>query len=258
MSTKQRAFTLIELLVVLAIIGVLSSLLLPALAGAREAGRRAACISNLRQVGIAIYAYALDEDNKIPFGPKAPPFTNPANFYPSTGAPTSLISLWGGHAVGLGLLLPHYLADQPEVMFCPSSDQRVDADAELAKVGSSQSQGSYYYRHGGNTDLFDDPESPFAPANIRLSNLGKNRQGFPVRALVIDSQFLCPPELQAFNIGPRTHHRQKRASILYDDGRVVSRPNPDARFTVDIHDYAQLRRTFDQILSILEHADLEP
>lgn len=257
-STSRAGFTLIELLVVIAIIGILASLLLPSLSSARERGRTAVCISNLRQAGLAIQSYAADHDGSIPYGPKAPPFTSPADFYPSTGAPTSLLSLRSGAPVALGLLLSQHLTTQPRVLFCPSSDQPLDAAGELAKVGANQAQGSYYFRHAGNTRLFDDPGSELKPSHLRLDSLGMNRNGVPIRALVLDSQFLCPDDLGAFNVKPRTHHQRRIVDILFADGHVVSRRNGDQRFTVDVRDYADVRDSFNKILKVLEQADTEP
>lgn len=60
LSTTRNAFSLVELLVVVALVAVLVSLLLPALGAARESGRSAVCLSNLRQCFIACRAYADD------------------------------------------------------------------------------------------------------------------------------------------------------------------------------------------------------
>jgi prepilin-type N-terminal cleavage/methylation domain-containing protein len=62
---KGAAFTLLELLVVIAVISILAALLLPVLGGAKEQAKNAGCLSNLRQIGIAIQLYAHDNEDEL-------------------------------------------------------------------------------------------------------------------------------------------------------------------------------------------------
>src|SRR5688500_10862952 len=61
-------FTLVELLVVIGVIAILIGILLPTIARARECARRASCLSNLRQVGMAMRFYAYDNRDQVPLG----------------------------------------------------------------------------------------------------------------------------------------------------------------------------------------------
>jgi len=247
-SRRHTGFTLIELLVVVAILSLLIAILLPVLNQAKLHARQAACKGNLRQVGVAIHMYAEDFDDTIPYGPAGRPVTG-SNFYTVTGNVTSLLSLEDGAPVGLGLLLEDYLAHQPTVLFCPGADQPSEAKEQLARVGQSQAQSDFYYRHASVALLTGTPNI----SHTKLSDLGENRKGRSIAALVADVQFLAHPSLAAFQVKTRTSHQRAASNILFAAGHVRTVSNRDDKLTVDIGTapYDALER----ILSMFELAD---
>lgn len=249
-----RGLALIELLVMIAVVMITLGLLLPSLAMARRTARRVVCATHEKSIGVAIHTYADDMDGSIPYGPRSEP-SSIADFYVIDGMVTSQFSLLReGKAVGVGLLVGSYLSRRPESLFCPDTDQPFDADRELARFGQTQAVSSYFYRHGSNTlaslsqppDTWDD--------HTQLQQLGTNRNGGAVRALLIDQNFVVGLPVLAFNIVTRTNHQQRFTNALFADGHVETLNNRDDQYTVYVGN--SFYEGPEKILAVLEKADI--
>jgi prepilin-type N-terminal cleavage/methylation domain-containing protein len=139
--TGRGGFTLVELLVVIGIIALLVAILIPALNAARERASRVKCMSNLRQVGQALYVYYNDNRNKYPrvrwMFHETGQFTGTVAFtQPLTPEPFATAGPSNDVTAGYFLLIRYKLASAG-VFVCPSTDHRVDEGGVAAQKRSN-------------------------------------------------------------------------------------------------------------------------
>lgn len=165
----RRGFTLIELLVVIAVVALLIGILLPALAGAREAGRSAVCLSNVRQAAVACRQYA-DENKGI-----GPAIGQPYTAWPAWPLVVQRYSGREGEA-------PSELYSTRSVLVCPTivgvyRQQPMERTYAMNATGHAGLP--------GDPDDFDDPDRP---GHIRFDSVP-----FPSETPVLLDSDVPPP-----------------------------------------------------------------
>lgn len=142
MERKRAGFTLIELLVVIAIIAILASILFPVFSRARGKARQAACMSNMKQISLAIISYASDYDNCTPCWD-----TN------ETATPLNNHNTWDA------VIMPYMKNTQ--ILVCPDNKWNRDTPTTPANIGnqSGPKRGYAIARYAANMDQ-DSPPNP--------------------------------------------------------------------------------------------------
>ena len=157
MLQKRRGFTLIELLVVIAIIAILAAILFPVFSKAREKARQASCLSNMKQLGLAVMMYNQDYDETFPpvFEIMPTAYTGPGGDLIQGGAATAL-SFWNQAWGWQQLIFPY--TQNVRVAYCPSTNgnsgmgfMNYGANTCIMGFSSDTDPGGYISSYGEGT-----------------------------------------------------------------------------------------------------------
>jgi prepilin-type N-terminal cleavage/methylation domain-containing protein/prepilin-type processing-associated H-X9-DG protein len=163
--TRAGGFTLVELLVVIGIIALLISILLPSLQSARRSAQAVACLSNLRQAGLATIGYASETDNVLPLGEMGPNYNGEP--YNSAGTGTDwpiLISAYLGSTEGADWSTAENVT---EAFLCPSGQE----SEENARTHYSSHPVLMPNMRFGADPMADSPPAAISPRPYRLSSI---------------------------------------------------------------------------------------
>lgn len=203
-APARDGFTLLELLVVIAIIGILAGLLAPAAARAKNKTRSVACLSQLRQLGMAVRMYAEDFQNRLPSAEVLP--SMPSD--PKSPLPR------------ICDVLGPYLGRLPEstnsatVFHCPA-----DKVGRFVKEGSS-----YEWNVGLNGHALDETRK----GRMKIV-IAEVVDGKPPERIEVDKDLAFPPETTPFLLDYEEYHGPRRPSgknVVFMDGHATVL-NPD-------------------------------
>lgn len=216
--TNRRGFTLIELLAVMVVIGVLATLLFPGMKSMVARGQAAKCISNLRQIGVAVAAYSGENNGAFPRGgwgdsgalPLDPPGTD-----------------------GVGWLtdIYPYLGERREVFICPSGAEKSPTGAGpwMRMPGGTWTDPLYPSHYAYNAQLNTNRASLRSnnpPLNVDRAAAVQRLSGLPVMIdIVFQTNFLGYDSLFAANPSPTVSQafaarHANKGNILWGDGSV--------------------------------------